>query len=72
LTATEFATQVTHAAPGETDAIARLLAVYHRCRFGGADLAADEERLAKALLSRLPQSLSQRRELERVRLRNRR
>jgi hypothetical protein len=72
LTATEFAGQVTHAAPAESDAIARLLGVYHRCRFGGADLAADEERHAKALLARLPQTLSQRREQERARLRNRR
>jgi transglutaminase-like putative cysteine protease len=72
LTATEFASQVTHAAPSESDAIARLLAVYHRCRFGGGDLAADDERQAKALLARLPQTLAQRRELERGRLRNRR
>jgi transglutaminase-like putative cysteine protease len=72
LTATEFAEQVTHAAPSESDAIRRLLGVYHRCRFGSAELAADEERHAKALLARLPQTLSQRREQERARLRNRR
>lgn len=72
LTATEFAEQVTLSAPAEADAITRLLGVYHRCRFGSAELAADEERHARALLSRLPQTLSQRREQERARLRNRR
>jgi transglutaminase-like putative cysteine protease len=72
LTATEFAAQVILAAPSESDAISGLLGVYHRCRFGGGDLAGDEERRAKALLARLPQSLSRRREQERARLRNRR
>jgi len=61
-TATEFATRVNVAVPDEAGALARLLAVYHSCRFGGADLAADDERHAKSLLARLPVALQRRRE----------
>jgi len=69
-TATEFATRVNAAVPDESRALARLLNVYHSCRFGGAELAADDERQAKALLVRLPAALQRHREHARALRRN--
>jgi len=69
-TATEFATRVNAAVPDESGALARLLSVYHSCRFGGAELAADDERQAKALLVRLPAALQRHRERARALRRN--
>ena len=69
-TATEFATRVNAAVPDESGALARLLSVYHSCRFGGAELAADDERQAKALLVRLPAALQRQRERARALRRN--
>lgn len=69
-TATEFATRVNAAVPDESGALARLLSVYHACRFGGAELAADDERQAKALLVRLPAALQRHRERARALRRN--
>jgi transglutaminase-like putative cysteine protease len=56
-TAEEFSRLVRAAAPAEGAGVVTLLRVYHGCRFGGADLSAEEELRSREMLARLPAAL---------------